>query len=68
MGFEQDIDEVKKIVDKLESDNLNLDESIELFKKGTKLAENCQKYLEESEMVVEKLVETEKGLGTEKFE
>ena len=39
--FESSIAELEKIVEKLESGNVTLNESIELYQKGIKLSEEC---------------------------
>lgn len=45
--FELKVDELKKIVDKLESD-VSLDDGMKLFEKGLALTEECINYLNET--------------------
>lgn len=48
-GFEESIEELEKIVESLENDELNLDDSITKFEEGMKIAKDCNKKLEEAE-------------------
>ena len=48
-GFEESIEELERIVDALEKDDLNLDDSISKFEQGMKIAKDCNKKLEEAE-------------------
>ena len=44
-GFEQKMTEIEKIVANLEQKDLELEQSLELFEKGTALIRDCQKTL-----------------------
>ena len=55
-SFESDLAELEKVVERLESGELPLEESLELFEKGTALSESCRKRLEEAETRVEMLI------------
>ena len=52
--FEKSFDRLEKIVQKLESEELSLDESLKLFEEGISLSRFCHRRLEE----VEKKIET----------
>ena len=52
-SFEDSIDELKEIVDKLQSGNLPLEESIKLFQEGTKLIAFSHKKLDQIKILVE---------------
>ncbi len=54
-SFENNLAELEKIVQKLESGDCSLDESIELFSKGTELSAKCKKQLEDAKQKIEKL-------------
>lgn len=54
--FEAALQELETVVKQLESGELPLEQSLELFEKGMKLSEDCRKQLEEAEMRVEMLV------------
>ena len=51
-NFENDLNELKKIVEELESGNLSLDESIKKYQKGIELSNNCKKMLESAKEAV----------------
>ncbi len=60
MTFEEKLDRLKEIVDKLESpDTLDLDMSLSLFEEGVSLARTCRKLLEEAEVRVQNVSEDE---------
>lgn len=68
-SFEVSLQELEEIARKLEGGNLNLDEAIEAFEKGTKLSKECTKKLDEAEKKINILVQNENGeLVEEKFE
>ncbi len=52
MKFEEALAQLKEIVKKLESDGIELDEAIEVYKKGIDLSKFCQgKLTEASELI-----------------
>ncbi len=55
--FEEAMKELENIVEKLESGNVPLEESIELFEKGMELAKICSTKLEGVEQKIELLME-----------
>jgi exodeoxyribonuclease VII small subunit len=55
--FEKSLQHLEKIVSNMESGELGLEESLEQFEKGIKLAKNCQDTLVNAELRVEQLVE-----------
>lgn len=61
MSFEKALGELEEIVEKLESSELSLDESLGLFEKGVQLARFLRKELEKAEKKVEILLQDEKG-------
>ncbi len=54
-NFEQKISEIEKIVSSLEQKNLELEQSLELFEKGTALIRECQKTLLSAEQKISSL-------------
>jgi exodeoxyribonuclease VII small subunit len=58
-SFETSLDELEKVVKQLESGDLPLERSIELFEKGMSLSEICRKQLVEAETRVEALIRKE---------
>ena len=68
-SFENSMEELREIVDKLQSGNLPLEESIKLFQKGTKLISYSHKKLDEIEKKVKILIEEKNGeLSTRDFD
>jgi len=59
--FEEALDELEKIVQRLEDANLPLDEALGLFEEGIKLSRFCSAKLEEAEKKVEILLKDEQG-------
>jgi len=57
-SFEKSVEELDSIVDRMESGELSLDESLKLFEKGVKLTRECQKTLADAEAKIEKLMNT----------
>ncbi len=66
-SFETCLDELEKVVKELESGDLSLERSLELFERGMGLSESCRKQLEEAETRVEVLVRKEGKLAAEPF-
>ena len=58
-SFESSLDELEKVVKELESGDLSLDRSLELFSRGVELSDSCRKQLEEAETRVEMLIRKE---------
>jgi exodeoxyribonuclease VII small subunit len=54
--YEDSLKRLEEIVQRLESGQLSLDESLRLFEEGTQLTKVCQKRLTEAELRIEKLV------------
>lgn len=55
--FEAGLEELEKIVKEMESSDLPLERSLELFEKGMSLSESCRKQLDEAETRVEILMQ-----------
>jgi exodeoxyribonuclease VII small subunit len=55
--FENSLQQLEKIVANMESGELALEQSLEQFEKGIKLAKNCQDTLANAELRVEQLIE-----------
>jgi exodeoxyribonuclease VII small subunit len=69
LSFEKALGQLEEIVEKLESSELSLDESLGFFEKGVQLARFLRTELEKAEKKVEILLQDEKGdLQPESFE
>ena len=53
VNFEQALEELNTIVARLESGEANLEESLDLFKKGVALTEKCNALLDEAQQQIE---------------
>lgn len=61
MKFEEALKKLEKIVEGLEDGNLPLDESLEKYEEGIRLARMCAKKLEVARKKVEILLKSEDG-------
>ena len=59
--FEASLQELEKIVRRLEDGDLSLEESLKLFEKGVKLSRECQERLNQAERRIEVLIQDENG-------
>ena len=55
LSFEDAMRELESVVDRLESGNAPLDDSIALYERGAALKAHCEAKLREAEMKVEKI-------------
>ena len=55
--FEKTLQQLEKIVSRMESGELGLEDSLEQFEKGVKLAKTCQDRLANAELRVTQLIE-----------
>lgn len=53
--YEELVEELKHIVQKIEDGDIPLDESIELYERGSNLITQCEAMLEEAEIKVSQL-------------
>ncbi len=67
-NFEESMKKLESIVNELENGNLNLDESVEKFEEGMKIAKQCNTILEDSEKKITILLEEDGELKEENFE
>ena len=54
--FEHALSELENLVSRLESGELNLDQSLEHFKRGVELTRRCQSILDQAQKAVEILI------------
>mgnify|MGYP001863584609 FL=1 len=60
-SFEEQIQELEKIINELENGNLNLDDSVVKFEEGMKISKECNKMLENAEKKITILLNDENG-------
>lgn len=57
LSFENALSRLETIVERLDDDELSLEESIELYEEGIKLSKQCTQTLDEAELRIEKVNE-----------
>lgn len=63
--FEENMHRLEQIVRAMERGDVHLEESLKLFREGTKLVEACGKLLDEAELEVKKIVTAADGSPAE---
>jgi exodeoxyribonuclease VII small subunit len=58
-SFEQELDELEKVVEQLERGDLSLEESVDLFERGVLLSRSCKAVLNKAESRIQALVDPE---------
>lgn len=58
-SFEQSLQHLEKLVERLEQGQLPLQESIDLFREGVQTARQCHTFLSDAQQVVEQLEQQE---------
>ena len=66
--FETALDKLEKLVEKMESGDLPLDESLRIFEEGVKLTRDCQQALAQAEQKVKLLMEENGEISSTNFE
>ena len=66
--YEENIEQIDKILEKLESEELSLDDSISEYEKAIKLIKDSEKLLEAGEGKVMKVLEKNGKVEMEEFE
>ena len=57
IDFESSLKQLESIVEKLEDENINLEESVKSFEEGVTLVKECQKQLQNAELKIKKLLD-----------
>ena len=66
-NFENNMENLEKIVSELEKGKLNLDESISKFEEGIKISKECNRILEEAEKKITILLEKDGKIEEDNF-
>lgn len=66
--FEQSLDELERLVTRLEGGDLSLDESLRSFERGIALFRECQSALEQAELRVKLLLDPDDPDSAQPFE
>ena len=67
-SFEENMENLEKIVEELEKGNLNLDDSVSKFEEGIKISKECNKILEDAEKKITILLNEDGNIKEEKFD
>lgn len=67
-AFEKALDELESLVEKLESGELSLDESLADFKRGVELTRQCQTVLDRASQTVEQLLQPDDEQSARDFQ
>ena len=65
MSFEEALKELEQIVEKLDSGQVDLDQSIEIYTRGSQLKQHCESKLRNAQERVDKIVGKNGGLAVE---
>ena len=69
LTFEEALSELEEIVEKLEQGDIDLEDSIDIYERGTLLKNHCKKKLELAEMKVDKIISQPDGdFSSESYE
>ena len=66
VDFESSLKVLESIVEKLEDENINLEDSVKSFEEGVNLVKQCQKQLQDAELKVKKLLDDGSSLEINK--
>ena len=67
-SFEELMDDLENIAEALESDKLNLDDSMKKFEEGMKISKLCNEKLENAEKKISILLEKDGEIKEENFD
>ncbi|MFH1539973.1 MAG: exodeoxyribonuclease VII small subunit [bacterium] len=59
--FEENLARLEKIVERIENAEVGLEETLRIFEEGIGIAKDCQKILEDAELKITKLVDSDGG-------
>ena len=66
-NFESNLKKLEVIVDKLESGDIGLEESVKLYEEGMKIKKICDKKLQDIEMQIKKIKIEDNKISKEDF-
>lgn len=67
-SLEKHLQRLREIVDKMQSGDPDFDENVALFKEGSKLIKEAKDYLDDSELLIQKLIEENEEVEEEDFD
>ena len=66
IDFESSLKELESIVEKLEEENINLEDSVKSFEEGVNIVKQCQKQLQDAELKIKKLLDDGSSIEIDK--
>jgi exodeoxyribonuclease VII small subunit len=66
IDFESSLNKLESIVEKLEEENINLEDSVKSFEEGVNLVKQCQKQLQDAELKIKKLLDDGSSIEIDK--
>ena len=66
IDFESLLKELESIVEKLEEESINLEDSVKSFEEGVNLVKQCQKQLQDAELKIKKLLDDGSSIEIDK--
>ncbi len=67
LDFEQNLEQLEKLVEQMEEGEMSLEESLKAFEEGVKLTRLCQQKLAAAEQKVQQLIEEQGKISLEDF-
>ena len=67
IDFELSLKELESIIEKLEDENINLEDSVKSFEKGINLVKECQQQLQNAELKIKTLLDDGSSSDIEKI-
>ena len=67
IDFELSLKELESIIEKLEDENINIEDSVKSFEKGINLVKECQQQLQNAELKIKKLLDDGSSSDIEKI-
>lgn len=68
LSFEECMAELTELVSKLESGNLDLDESLKVYERAVLVRARCKAILDDADRKVQKIMESSDGIRKEPFD
>ena len=65
IDFESSLKALESIVERLEDENINLEDSVKSFEEGINLVKECQKQLQEAELKIKTLLDDGSSIDLE---
>ncbi|MDX9918143.1 MAG: exodeoxyribonuclease VII small subunit [Gudongella sp.] len=67
LGYEEALANLQKLIEKLEDENLKLDDSVSMFKEAMELFDHCKDILTKAEGEVKMILAKDGDIGEEPF-